>query len=132
MYKWLNFKCHIDPRGKLVPVEYEKDIPFKIKRLFWIYETDRDVLRGCHAHKKSKEVIVCLSGSCDFILDNGKERQIIHLSDPSKGLYLEPSVWREFTNFSENCVLLVISNLSYKESDYIRDYKKFIKEMSND
>ena len=131
MYDLINFNLHGDHNGSLVAVESNKEIPFDIKRVYYIWDTAKDVIRGHHAHKKLEQVIVCLSGSCDFILDNGMTRQTVHMDNPTKGLYLKPNIWREFTNFSPDCILLVMASSEYNPNDYIRDYQAFISSVSN-
>ena len=85
------------------------------------------MIRGKHAHRKLEQVIICSAGSCDFILDNGKKRETVHLNNPSQGLYIKHNIWREFTNFSKDCVVTVLASDYYRESDYIRDYNEFLK-----
>ena len=130
MYTLLNFKIHGDHSGKLVALERGDDFPFDIKRVYYIWDTDCGVVRGKHAHRKLEQVIICMSGSCDFILDNGKDRQTVHLDNPSQGLYIKHNIWREFTNFSKDCVVVVLASEHYDESDYIRDYDSFLGEIT--
>ena len=129
LYKIIDFCVKSDQNGKLVPIEGCINIPFDIKRVYYIWGTKRNVIREQHSHKNLKQVIVCVSGSCDFTLDNGKKRETVHLSEPSRGLYLESNIWREFTNFTPDCVVVVIASEHYDESDYIRDYNQFKKEI---
>lgn len=86
------------------------------------------MVRGKHAHRKLEQVIVCISCSCDFVLDNGQERVTVHLNSPSQGLYIKHNIWREFTNFSPDCVVMVLASEHYDEADYIRNYETFIKD----
>jgi dTDP-4-dehydrorhamnose 3,5-epimerase-like enzyme len=123
----IEFEHHDDYEGGLVALEQGKEIPFDIKRVYYIYGTIKDAVRGKHAHKALKQMIVCLAGSCDFILDDGKTREEITLNRPQQGLYIEECIWREFTNFSPDCVIMVIASLPYDESDYIRNYDDFLK-----
>jgi dTDP-4-dehydrorhamnose 3,5-epimerase-like enzyme len=109
MYSLLNFKVHGDHQGKLVALEKSSDFPFDIKRVYYIWDTAHDVIRGKHAHRKLEQVIICSAGSCDFILDNGKKRETVHLNNPSQGLYIKYNIWREFTNFSKDCVVTVLA-----------------------
>jgi dTDP-4-dehydrorhamnose 3,5-epimerase-like enzyme len=129
MYDLLNFKTHGDYAGNLVALEKGKEFPFDIKRVYYIWGTDKDAVRGRHAHRKLEQVVICTSGSCDFILDNGKERTTIHLDNPAQGLYIKEYIWREFTNFSPDCVVVVLASEHYDESDYIRDYQYFLREI---
>ena len=131
-YTLMNFKIHGDYQGKLVALEGGDDLPFEIKRVYYIWGTDTDAIRGKHAHRQLEQVIVCVSGSCDFILDDGKERVKVHLDNPAQGLYIKHNIWREFTNFSKDCVVTVLASEHYDESDYIRDYNQFLEEAKND
>ena len=125
MYQLINFKIHGDYNGKLVALEQGDSIPFDIKRVYYIWDTKSNIIRGKHAHKKLEQIIICVSGSCDFILDDGKERQTVHLNNPAQGLYIKSNIWREFTNFSNGCVVMVLASEHYNEADYIRDYAIF-------
>lgn len=126
-YQIINFQPKGDDRGSLVVIEGNENIPFEIKRVYYIFNTEQDVIRGKHSHKKLKQIIFCPSGSCDFILDDGKTKEIVTLNDPNKGLYIKSNIWREFTNFSKDCIIIVLASEHYDESDYIRDYETFIK-----
>lgn len=126
-YKILDFKAIGDDRGWLVPLESSKTIPFDIKRVYYIWGTQKDIVRGKHAHRDLEQVIVCIAGSCDFILDDGHERKTIRLDNPAKGLYIAHNMWREFTNFSSDCVVMVLASEHYDEADYIRNYDAFLK-----
>lgn len=127
-YQLLDFPIHGDERGKLIALEKGADFPFEIRRVYYIWGTKPDVIRGKHAHKNLEQVIVCVSGSCDFVLNNGTVKETVHLDNPSKGLYIKHNIWREFTNFSKDCVLMVLASEYYSESDYIRNYDEFLKE----
>lgn len=129
-YDLLNFKVRGDHTGNLVALEKGEDFPFDIKRVYYIWGTDRNVMRGKHAHRKLEQVIVCTSGSCDFILDDGKERTTVHLDSPAQGLHIKSNIWREFTNFSPDCVVMVLASEHYDESDYIRNYQTFLAEVA--
>lgn len=115
-----------DPRGKLVALEGGAAIPFPIARVYYLYDTTPEVVRGRHAHLALKQWLVCVSGSCRIILDNGHERRDVVLDDPSTGLLLDSLVWREMTDFSPGAVLLVLASQVYDEADYIRDYDQFL------
>jgi dTDP-4-dehydrorhamnose 3,5-epimerase-like enzyme len=128
MYKILNFPIHGDHQGKLVALEKGEDFPFEIKRVYYIWDTVPHALRGRHSHRELEQVIICSSGSCDFHLDNGKTKAKVHLENPAQGLYIKGNVWREFTNFSAGCVVMVLASEHYRESDYIRDYAEFLRE----
>ena len=126
----INFPIHGDHTGNLVALEKGADFPFDIKRVYYIWGTSTDAIRGKHAHRKLEQVIICTSGSCDFILDNGKERTTVHLNNPAQGLYIKHNIWREFTNFSDDCVVMVLASEHYDEADYIRDYEQFKQEVA--
>lgn len=130
-YAILDFTVHGNHQGSLVALEKGEDFPFEIKRVYYIWGTDEKVVRGKHAHRKLEQVIVCTSGSCDFILDNGKEREVVRLDNPAQGLYIKNNIWREFTNFSRDCVVMVLASEHYTEADYIRDYDVFLKEIKS-
>lgn len=129
--KFIQFQSHGDERGSLVALEDHKNIPFTIKRVYYMFNTQEQVRRGFHAHKKLKQLAVVLKGSCRFMLDDGKEKIEILLDNPLQGLYIESFVWREMFDFSDDCVLLVFADSFYDEADYIRDYDKFLKEVND-
>lgn len=126
-YKLLKFKVMGDKRGSLISLEQFKNIPFNIKRVYYIYGTKTNMIRGKHAHKHLQQVVVCVNGKCKFLLDSGKKKKIIELSLPNIGLYIGKNMWREMFDFSPDCVLMVLANDYYKENEYIRDYQKFLK-----
>lgn len=123
----INFKGIGDDRGGLIALEQNGNIPFEIKRVYYIYDTPENSRRGFHAHRDLEQVAICVKGSCTFLLDNGKERVVCKLDSPSTGLYIGSMIWREMYNFSEDCVLMVVASELYDESDYIRDYQQFMK-----
>ena len=125
-YQLIKFPVHGDHTGSLVALEKGEDFPFDIRRVYYIWGTDKNAVRGKHAHRKLEQVIVCTSGSCDFILDDGRERETIHLDNPTEGLHIKNNIWREFTNFSPDCVVMVLASEHYDESDYIRNYNDFL------
>lgn len=120
------FQPHGDERGQLVALEEFKDIPFQIKRVYYMYDTGEGVVRGHHAHKKLEQILVCIHGSCKVKLDNGTESKIVLLEKPYEGLYVSSNIWREMFDFSSDAVLLVLASELYDEEDYIRDYNEFI------
>lgn len=120
------FQQHGDERGMLVALEELKDIPFEIKRVYYMYDTKREVHRGFHAHKKLEQILICIHGSCKILLDNGNEKKVVSLERPYEGLYISNDMWREMYDFSEDAVLLVLASEYYDEKDYIRDYSEFI------
>lgn len=115
-----------DDRGSLIALETNRDIPFDIKRVYYIFDTKQEVARGFHAHKQLQQVLICVKGSCRVILDDGCHKENIILENPYTGLLIENLVWREMHDFSEDCVLLVLASEHYDGSDYIRDYDKFL------
>lgn len=121
------FEPHGDDRGQLVAVQELKDIPFQIKRVYYIYDTVAGVVRGRHAHMKLQQILVCVHGSCKVMLDDGYERQEVCLIKPNEGLYITNSVWREMYDFSSDAVLMVLASEYYDEADYIRDYDEFLR-----
>ena len=120
------FQQHGDDRGMLVALEEYKDIPFEIKRVYYMYDTKKDVHRGFHAHKSLEQILICIHGSCKVLLDNGTEKKIVSLEKPYEGLYIANNMWREMYDFSEDAVLMVLASEYYDENDYIRDYDKFL------
>lgn len=128
-YKILEFKDYGDNRGKLVVVEGEQDVPFKIERVFYIYGSDKQVIRGQHANRNSKFVLINISGSSKVKLDNGFEIKIVELNRPMMGVYIDTMVWKDMFDFSEDSVLLVLTNTHYNSSEYIRDYETYLKEV---
>ena len=125
--KKYTFPPHGDDRGQLVAIEEMKDLPFDIKRVYYIYDTLTDVVRGHHAHKCLKQVLLCVHGSCKIHLDNGHETAEVLLDKPNEGLYIENDMWREMYDFTPDAVLLVLASEYYDESDYIRNYDEFKK-----
>lgn len=128
------FQQHGDERGQLVALEEFKDIPFEIKRVYYMYDTGEGVRRGFHAHKSLEQILICIHGSCKILLDNGEEKKIVPLEKPYEGLYIHNDIWREMYDFSEDAVLMVLASDYYKEEDYIRNYDEFmqsIKEKKN-
>lgn len=121
------FQPHGDERGQLVSLEEFKDIPFQIKRVYFMYDTEKNVVRGKHAHKNLEQILVCIHGSCKILLDNGREKKVVPLEKPYEGLYVANDMWREMFDFSSDAVLLVFASEVYDESDYIRDYDEFLK-----
>ncbi len=122
------FPEHFDKEcncGSLIAIEELKSIPFKFKRVYFIYGVGEDVIRGKHAHIFSTQLLICVHGSCEITLDNGKKRKTIILDSPNRGILQKNMIWGEMKNFSKDCVLMVLSNELYNEDEYIRDYKEF-------
>jgi len=121
----INFKPLGDERGSLIAVEAEKSVPFKVRRVYYIFATKEGVERGFHAHKALNQVAVAVAGSCEMVLDDGECETSVLLDSAQKGVLIGPGVWRVMRNFSSDCVLLVLADQHYEEADYIRDYKEF-------
>lgn len=130
--KSLAFNPLGDERGSLVALEGGIDVPFDIKRVYYIFGTVPGVSRGFHAHMRLEQIAVCVTGSCRMVLDNGSNREEIILNSSEKGIYIPSRTWREMHDFSPDCVLLVLASHHYDESDYIRNYEKFLNELKND
>lgn len=130
-YKLIEMKIFGDERGKLVSLEGNKNIPFDIKRVYYIFDTLPDQVRGKHAHKDLEQIIIAMDGSCEFVLDDGKERKSIWLNRPDIGLYIGNNIWREMQNFSYGCKLMVLASKHYDEKEYIRNYDEFLKVVQN-
>lgn len=113
--------------GNITPVHGGTDIPFDIKRIYYLYDVPSGETRGGHAHKELQQLIVAASGSFDVLLDDGKNKKIVTLNRPNFGLYVTPLIWRELINFSSGAVLLVLASKLYEEDEYIRDYQEFLK-----
>jgi dTDP-4-dehydrorhamnose 3,5-epimerase-like enzyme len=127
----VSFKPLGDERGSLVALEGNESVPFDIKRVYYIFGTKEGASRGFHAHRSLKQVAVCVTGSCRFVLDNGKQREEIVLDRSTIGLLINSLTWREMYDFSPDCVIMVLANEHYDESDYIRDYQEFLKVLND-
>lgn len=119
-----------DPRGNLSFIEGGKQIPFDIKRVYYLYDVPGGSDRGSHAHKNLQQFMVAMSGSFDVVLDDGREQKIITLNRPYYGLYVCPMIWRYLDNFSSGAVCMVLASAYFNESDYIRDQTKFLAEVN--
>ena len=122
--RWIDLYSKSDDRGSLVIAEAQKNIPFNINRVYCLYNLNEEP-RGFHAHKELQQVVVCLAGSCKFLLDNGREKVIVDLSIKSAGLFVDKMIWHEMYDFSSDCVLMVLASEHYDEGDYIRKYNEF-------
>jgi len=116
----------LDERGNLSFFENEKQIPFSIARIYWIYDVPGGATRGGHAYKTLEEVIVALSGSFDIVLNDGREEKVFSLNRSYTGLYLPKMIWRRLENFSTNSLALIVANQPYDEEEYIRDFDIFL------
>lgn len=124
--KMIQFQTHGDERGTLIALEEKKNIPFEVKRVYFMYGTKEGVHRGLHAHKTLNQVLFCPCGACTILLDDGKERKSVRLDKPTEGLVIEANIWREMYDFTPDAVLTVLASDYYNESDYIRDYNEFL------
>ncbi len=128
-YRVLEFKEYGDERGCLVVAEGESDIPFDIKRVFYMYGSEADIIRGRHANRHSQFVLINVAGTSKVRLDDGFSTRIIELDKPRMGLYIAPMVWKDMYDFSEDSVLLCLSDQHYDGTEYIRNYDEFTKEV---
>ena len=122
----IDIRKFTDNRGYLSVIEGGIDIPFEIKRIYYLYMVP-EAARGAHAHKQLQLLLVATSGSVDITLDDGKEKKTFHLDRPWKGLLVVPGLWRDLDNFSGGTVLMCLASEHYDEEDYIRDYDAFLK-----
>lgn len=123
----IRLDIHGDHRGSLVALEQGANIPFEVKRAYYIFDTKNGVSRGYHAHYCLQQYVVCIAGKCRIVTDDGITRESTWLDSPTKALLIKNLIWREMHDFSEGCVLLVFASHHYNESDYIRDYEDFKK-----
>lgn len=132
-YKIIEFVDLGDERGNLVVIEGEgMDIPFDIKRVFYIYGSDSDVVRGQHANRETEFLLVNVSGISKVKVDNGKESQVIELNKPRMGLYLSAMLWKDMYDFSKDSVLLVLASRHYDANEYIRNYEDYLTELKDE
>lgn len=120
-----------DERGALVSVEANNDVPFEVKRIYYIYKTEKGISRGYHAHRSLQQLAICVAGQCRISLDDGTAKESVWLRNPSQGLLIGNNIWREMHDFSDDCVLLVLASEYYDENDYIRNYQLFLEETKN-
>lgn len=125
-YKLLSLQTIGDERGKLVSLESNKNLPFAIKRVYYMFDTSPDEPRGFHAHKELEQLVIAIDGACEFVLDDGKNKESVWLNRPDVGLYIGKNMWREMRNFSYGCKLMILASDYYDESEYIRDYAEFL------
>ena len=134
MYQLLKFSDLGDERGKLVVIEGSQNIPFDIKRVFYIYGSDPTVVRGQHANRESEFVLVNVAGTSKVMITDGKRKEIVELNKPMDGVYLPKMIWKDMYDFSPDSVLLVLASTHYDGKEYIRDYNEYLKimEVSNE
>lgn len=129
-YKLIEFVDLGDERGNLVVIEGEgMDIPFDIKRVFYIYGSDKDVVRGQHANRETEFLLVNVAGTSKVRVDNGKESAVVELNKPRMGLYIPAMLWKDMYDFSEDSILLVLASRHYDGAEYIRNYDDYIEEL---
>lgn len=127
IWKLVNLKEISDPRGKLTVVESLKDVPFEIKRIYYIYGVSQGTSRGLHAHKTLSQVVMAVSGGFKIKLDDAKNTEIFLMNKSNIGLFIPPGIWLEMFDFSVDAVCLVLASDFYLESDYIKDYDEFLR-----
>lgn len=125
-YRLIEMPVHGDKRGKLVAIEALQNVPFEIKRVYYMFDTLPNESRGFHAHKNLEQIIIAMDGACRFVLDDGKSREEVLLNRPDVALYIGPGMWREMHDFSYGCKLVVLASEHYDEKEYIRDYDEFL------
>ena len=127
----IQFGKNLDQSGSLVFMQENKEIPFKIKRVYYLFGVPSSGKRGTHAHKDLRQVLIALSGRFEVIVDNGYVKDSYLLANPREGLYVGAKVWRELKNFSSDAICLVLASALYDPSDYIRDYDAFLSEIKS-
>lgn len=125
-YRLIDMEVHGDQRGKLVSLENMKNVPFEIKRVYYMFDTLPNEARGFHAHKDLEQIIIAMDGACKFVLDDGSRREQVTLNRPDVGLYIGKNMWREMHDFSYGCKLVVLASELYDEKEYIRSYDEFL------
>lgn len=129
--KMMHFQDIVDeknkerPMGHLTPIEGGKDIPFEIRRIYYLTRVPENTIRGFHAHKKLEQVLICMNGKVTISVSTPYEKKLVTLDDPAQGLYIGPMIWREMYDFSPGSVLAVLASDFYNEEDYIRDYREY-------
>lgn len=127
MCSLVELKVHADERGGLLAIEGNRDAPFAIARAYCVFGTQPGIDRGFHAHSNLQQLAVAVSGSCTMTLDDGTKRVSVRMDEPTTGLLIGSMVWREMTDFSEDCVLMVLADRHYDEQDYVREYEEFLR-----
>jgi dTDP-4-dehydrorhamnose 3,5-epimerase-like enzyme len=124
----IHLRIHGDSRGSLVALEQERNVPFEIRRVYYLFGTREDVHRGQHAHRRLNQLAVAVRGSVTVLLDDGGGATEVRLDDPAQGLLMGPMVWRDLYDFSDDCVVMVLADQYYDPADYIADYTQFLRE----
>ncbi len=130
-FKVIDFQELGDPRGHLVVAESNKEVPFLIQRIFYIYGTKEGVVRGQHANRESEFMLINLQGSVKIVIDDGRQKDTVILNKAHQGVYLDKMVWKDMCEFSSDSILLVLSSMPYDASEYIRDYDEFVREVND-
>ncbi len=125
--KIFEFNEHGDNRGNLVALEYPKDLPIEVKRIYYIYNVPGNISRGFHSHNDLQQILICLGGSVKIKLKTPEDEKVVLLDSPNKGLFVDKMIWREMYDFSDNATLLVLASMCYDEKDYIRNYDEYVK-----
>lgn len=123
--EWIKFPVVEDIRGNLTFIQNEH-LPFKMKRIYYLFDVPCNAFRGGHAHIYQREILIALSGSFEVVTDDGEKRKTIFLNNPKIGLYIPDGIWRELQNFSSGAICLVIAQDNFDETDYIRNYEDFL------
>ncbi|HIF9375637.1 TPA: sugar 3,4-ketoisomerase [Photobacterium damselae] len=126
LIKLIEFNRLGDDRGALISLEQNKNVPFEIKRVYYIFDTKEGIARGFHAHKELQQIAICVKGSCRFLMDDGHKRAEVILDKPNQGILIDVMQWHEMHDFSHDCVLVVLASDYYDETDYIRNYDDFL------
>lgn len=127
----IDFPKITDPRGNLTVAQALTDVPFAVKRAYWVYDVPAGECRGGHAHKSCKEILIALSGSFHVTVDNGEEQKTVLLNHPYQGLLIDTDVWRTLDDFSSGAVCLVLASEPFDEDDYIREYDDFLRYLAD-
>lgn len=127
--KFYDFDIKGDQLGSLIAVEGNRDIPFDIKRVYYIWDTKPYIVRGKHAHRSLDQILICAKGWFKLTLDDGTERKEMWMDKPNMGIQISSMVWREMSDFSESSLIIVLASQHYDENDYIRNYEDFLKEV---
>ena len=127
----IDFPKITDPRGNLTVAQAHTDVPFAVKRAYWVYDVPAGECRVGHAHKSCKEILIALSGSFHVTVDNGEEQKTVLLNHPYQGLLIDTDVWRTLDDFSSGAVCLVLASEPFDEDDYIREYDDFLRYLAD-
>ncbi len=120
-----------DERGTLTVIENDKEIPFEIRRIYYLHNNSTDMARGKHAHKKLNQFIIAMNGSFDITIDDGNETETYNLRDCNQGLFICPMIWRDIRNFTKDAICVVLASEFFDEDDYLRNYGAFLKAVNN-